>query len=294
MIDKCVDDMQQIDIIEKRQSQWGSPVCIVAKAKVDGSPRFCVDYRTTINKFLVRETWPMPDIESHIDTVGGANFITVCDVQSAYWQIPTAPKDRHKTAFVTSKGKYVFKVLPFGIANAPWIFQRVMSLAFANFGQPSGLLVYMDDVIACSATWEAHLKLLEDMFRALQTAGLTLKPAKVYFGPKEVQYLGHVLSADGIRMGEDRIKAIVDLKTPTRGSTIGEGMDTTISSSGRYLKQTLPGMGLHDPLHGRQACLEFITFDQGVGQICSRLGLFLCRSFPKEGQICYIPDPPNR
>ena len=90
-----------------------------------------------------------------------------------------------------------------------------MSLAFANFGQPSGLLVYMDDLIACSATWEAHLKLLEDMFRALQTAGLTLKPAKIHFGPREVQYLGHVLSADGIRMGEDRIKAIVDLKTPT-------------------------------------------------------------------------------
>ena len=172
VIDKCVDDMEEIDIIEKRPSEWGSPVCIVAKA--DGSPRFCVDYRATINRFLVRETWPMPDIESHIDTVGGANFITVCDVKSAYWQIPIAPKDRHKTAFVTSKGKYVFKVLPFGIANAPWIFQRVMSLAFANFGQPSGLLVYMDDLIACSATWEAHLKLLEDMFRALQTAGLTL------------------------------------------------------------------------------------------------------------------------
>ena len=211
VIDKCVDDMEEIDIIEKRPSEWGSPVCIVAKA--DGSPRFCVDYRATINRFLVRETWPMPDIESHIDTVGGANFITVCDVQSAYWQIPIASKDRHKTAFVTSKGKYVFKVLPFGIANAPWIFQRVMSLAFANFGQPSGLLVYMDDLIACSATWEAHLKLLEDMFRALQTAGLTLKPAKIHFGPKEVQYLGHVLSADGIRMGEDRIKAIVNLKT---------------------------------------------------------------------------------
>ena len=102
----------------------------------------------------------MPDIESHIDTVDGANFITVCDVQSAYWKIPTAKKDCHKTAFVTSKGKYVFKVLPFGIANAPWIFQRVVSLAFANFGQPSGLLVYMDDVIACSATCEAHPRLV--------------------------------------------------------------------------------------------------------------------------------------
>ena len=154
VIDKCVENMESVGIVEKKPSEWGSPVCIVAKS--DGSPRFCVDYRTTINKFLVRETWPMPDIESHIDTMGGANFITVCDIQSAHWQIPIAKKDCHKTAFVTSKDKYVFNVPPFGIANVPWIFQRVMSLAFANFGQPSGLLVYMDDVIACSATWETH------------------------------------------------------------------------------------------------------------------------------------------
>ena len=212
MIGKCVESMEEVGTVEKTPSEWGSPVCIVAKA--DGSSRFCVDYRTTINKFLVHATWPMPDIECHIDTVGGANFITVCGVQSAYCQIPIAKKDCHKTAFVTSKGKYVFKVLPFGIANAPWIFQRVMSLAFAKVGQPSGLLVYMDDAIACSATWEAHLRLLEDTFRALQTAGLTLKLSKIHFEPKEVQYLGHVLSADGIRMGEDQTKAIIDLKTP--------------------------------------------------------------------------------
>ena len=144
----------------------------------------------------------MPDIESYyIDTVDGAKFITVCDVQSAYWQIPIANKDCHKTVFVTSTGKYVFKVLPFGIANASWIFQRVMSLAFATFGQPSGLLVYMDDFIACSATWETHLKLLEKMFRALQAAGLTMKPSEIYFGLKEVHYLG-------ICMGKDRIKVI--------------------------------------------------------------------------------------
>ena len=73
----------------------------------------------------------------------------------------------------------------------------------------------MDDVIACSATWEAHLRLLEDILRALQAAGLTLKPSKVHFGPKEVHYLGHIFSANGIHMGEDQIKAIIDLKTPT-------------------------------------------------------------------------------
>ena len=142
----------------------------------------------------------MPNVEPHIDTVGGAKFITVCDVQSAYWQISITKKDCHKTACVTSKGKYVF--MP-------------THLAFANSGRRSGLLVYMEDVIACSVTWEAHPRLLEDMFRALQAAGLTLKPSKIHFGPKEVHHLGHVLSVDGIRIGEDRIKAIVGLKTPT-------------------------------------------------------------------------------
>ena len=157
----------------------------------------------------------MPDIESHIDAIGGAKFITVCDVQSAYWQIPMANMDCHKTAFVTSKGKYVFKVPPFGIASAPWVFERAMSLAFANFGQRSGLLVYMDDTIACPATWQTYLGLLEDVFRALHAAGLSLKPFKIHFGLKKVHYLGYVLSTNGIRMGEDRIKAIIDLKTST-------------------------------------------------------------------------------
>ena len=120
MINKGVEDMESGGIIEKSPSAWASPVCIVAKA--DGTPRFCVDYITTVDKFLIRETWPMPDIESHINTVGGGKFITVCDIQSAYWQLPIAKNDCHKTAFVTSKGKYVFKVLPFGIVNTPCIF----------------------------------------------------------------------------------------------------------------------------------------------------------------------------
>ncbi|CAB1112072.1 unnamed protein product [Ectocarpus sp. CCAP 1310/34] len=158
----------------------------------------------------------MPEMESHIDTVAGAKYITVCDIQSAFHQLPI--NDRHeqdKTAFVTRNGKWVFKRLPFGIANAPFLFQRTMALAFAHFGPKSGLLVYMDDLICCSSTWEGHLTLLENTFKALQAAGLTLKPSKVQFGPKEVKYLGHILSSDGIRLGDDRIQAILDLPTPT-------------------------------------------------------------------------------
>ena len=99
VVDKCVENMESDGVIEKSSSAWGSPVFIAAKAH--GSPCFCVGYRTTVNKFLVREAWLMPDIKSHIDIVDGARFITVCNVQSAFWQIPIVKKDCHKTAFVT-------------------------------------------------------------------------------------------------------------------------------------------------------------------------------------------------
>lgn len=150
VIADCVAKMEKDGIIEQRASPWGSPVCIIVKR--DGSPRFCVDYRSTINKHLVRRTWPMPDMTSCIDTAGGANYMSVFDIQSAFWQIPVQKDHVDRTAFVTEHGKYVFKRMPFGIANAPWMFQRIMALTFAHFGPRSGLLVYMDDLIVCSAT----------------------------------------------------------------------------------------------------------------------------------------------
>lgn len=165
--------MEQAGIVEQRPSQCGSPVTLVAKH--NGSPRFCVDCRSTINKNLIRKSWPMPEMASHINTVAGAKYTTVCDVQSAYHKILIAEEEQDKTAFLTKKDKWVFKRLPFGIANAPFLFQRTMALlAFAHFGPKYGLLVYMDDFICCSSTWEGHITLLENTFQAFQAAGLTL------------------------------------------------------------------------------------------------------------------------
>ena len=128
----------------------------------------------------------MPNIETHLDSLGGAKFITVVDVQSAFHQLPVADSDIEPTAFVTAKGKY--KRMPFGVCNAPWLYQHMMSLARGDTASANGLLCYMDYLIACSSTWEAHLLLLERMFSALQAAGLTLKPSKLQFGSKQVKY----------------------------------------------------------------------------------------------------------
>ncbi|CAB1113485.1 unnamed protein product [Ectocarpus sp. CCAP 1310/34] len=157
----------------------------------------------------------MPNLESCLDTVGQALYITVADILSAFWQIPVAEEHVDRTAFVTPTGKYCFKRMPFGVANAPWLFQHVMSLALGHLGPDSGVLSYMDDLICINHTFEAHLSSLEKMFAALQAAGLTLKPSKIQFGQKEVDYLGHVISAKGISVSTDHIDAIRNLPTPT-------------------------------------------------------------------------------
>ena len=210
VINKCVKDMLSGGIIEELPSPWGSPVTIVARK--DGQPRFCVDYRTTLNKLLIRKTWPMANMESNLDSVGSAQFISVADVQSAYWQIPVHPDHIERTAFVTNSGKYCYRRMPFGVCNAPWIFTE---MAHKTLGHIPELLIYMDDFCVLSATFENHLKSLESMFVALQAAGLTLKPSKVAFGPKSIEYLGHIITKDGVSVGKDRIEAIQKLPTPT-------------------------------------------------------------------------------
>ena len=191
--------MEKDGIIEQRPSPWGSAVTLVAKS--DGAPRLSVDYRSSINKNLTNKSWPLPNLESHLDTVGGARYITVCDLQSACHHIPVAASEQDNTSMVTQNGKWVFKRLPLRIADAPFLFSRVTPLAlliaFAHFGPNRGHLVYMDDCIRCSSTWEGHLQPLENMFKALQAAGLTLKPSKAQFRPREVEYSGHILTAEG-------------------------------------------------------------------------------------------------
>ena len=209
---KCVKEMLETDIIEERPSPWSSPCCLVAKKT--GAVRFCVDYRATINRNLERHSWPMPNLTDYVEATGGAKFITVADIQSAFWQLPMAEKDIPLTAFSTPAGKYCFKVLPFGLSCSPWAYMNMMSKVLQGIGPDAGILCYIDDLIVFNATWEEHYTSLERLFQALLDAGLTLKPAKIHFGPKQVNYLGHVLSANGISIGNDRTQAITEVPQP--------------------------------------------------------------------------------
>ena len=190
-------------VAEKQASPWGSPVTIVARK--DGQPRFCVDFWRTLNKLLIRKPWSMATLERNLNSLGTTRFISVADVASAYWQVPVHPDHVERTAFVTNRGKYCFNRMPFGVCNALW---RFTEMAQKTLGHIPELLIYMDDLRLLSATWESHIKSLESLFAALQEAGLTLKPSKMSFGPKSVTYLGHVISAEGVSVGAERIQAI--------------------------------------------------------------------------------------
>ena len=143
------------------------------------------DYRRTLNKLRIRKPRPMATLKHKLDSLGVARFISVADVSIAYWQIPVHPDNVKRTAFVTNYGKYFFNRMSFGICNAPWLFTKMPQ---GTLGHIPELLLCIDDSCVLSATWESHINPLDNLFAALQAAGLTLKPSKIPFGPKLVTY----------------------------------------------------------------------------------------------------------
>ena len=131
------------DVIQPSSSPWASPVVLVQKK--DGTLRFCVDYRE-INYITRRATYPLPRMDDTLDTLSLSCFFSTLYLASGYWQVELDEASREKTAFCTPSGLYGFKVMPFGLCNAPASFQRLMDLVLTGL-QLSHCLVYLDDII---------------------------------------------------------------------------------------------------------------------------------------------------
>lgn len=165
-----VDKMLSKDIIEPSCSPWASPVVLVKKK--DGTWRFCVDYRH-LNNITKKDVYPLPRIDDALDSLHGAKYFSSIDLRSGYWQIAVDELDREKTAFVTPDGLYQFKVMPFGLCNAPATFERMMDSLLRGF-KWSTCLCYLDDVIVFSPSFETHLQHLSDILIIFRRAGLQL------------------------------------------------------------------------------------------------------------------------
>ena len=209
VIDKAIDDMLDSEVIRRSKSPLSFPVVIVDKK--DGSKRFCVDFRRLI-KITKKNSYPLHLIDDILALLGKAKFFTSLDLKSGYWQVAMEEKDKEKTAFACHRGLFEFNVMPFGLPNAPAVFQELMSVVLQDCEDFS--TAYLDDIMIFSQTLEEHLE-HSIIFDKLRQDNLKLKLKKCSFLKSETHYLGFVISEDVIKPDEKKVKAIRSLPVPT-------------------------------------------------------------------------------
>ncbi|KAK8625988.1 hypothetical protein V6N13_133643 [Hibiscus sabdariffa] len=197
--------------IRPSTSPWGAPVLFVKKK--DESLRMCIDYRQ-LNKMTVKNKYPLPRIDDLFDQLEGATVFSKIDLRSGYYQLKVKEQDVLKTAFRTRYGHYEFLVMPFGLTNAPAAFMDLMNRVFHEY-LDQFVVVFIDDILVYSRTEEDHDRHLRLVLQTLLENQLYAKLSKCEFWIREVVFLGHVVSSEGIRVDPKKVEAIVNWKQPT-------------------------------------------------------------------------------
>jgi hypothetical protein len=196
--------------IKPSKSPYGAPILFVHKK--DGTLRMCVDYRA-LNKATVKNRYPLPRIDDLFDHLSGAKVFSRIDLHSGYYQIRIAEGDEEKTACRTRYGSYEFLVMPFGLTNAPATFCTLMNDIFQEW-LDDFVVVYIDDTLIYSDSLEEHAEHLRKVFQKLREYKLYAKLEKCEFGVTEVDFLGHRIIQEGLKMDENKVKAILDWEPP--------------------------------------------------------------------------------
>jgi hypothetical protein len=207
-------NMLRLGVIRPCESAFSAPVLLVKKH----SWRFFVDYRA-LNDRTIKDKFPIPVVEELWNELRGALFFTKLDLRSSYHQVLMHPDDVEKTAFRTHQGLFEFLVMPFGLTNALTTFQALMNEVLLPFLRRF-VLVFYDDILIYSSSWSEHLRHVWLVLEKQQQHQLFLKKSKCFFGARSVGYLGHVISAEGVAMDEDKVRAVLTWPVPMSVRTV--------------------------------------------------------------------------
>ncbi|VDI11245.1 Hypothetical predicted protein [Mytilus galloprovincialis] len=210
IIDRTIEELLEAKIIRKSRSAWAAPIIIVSKK--DKTSRMCVDYRR-LNAISKIYSFPLPLIDDLLASVGKAKVMTSLDLKSGYYQVKVKESDKEKTAFVCHKGLFEFNVLPFGLASGPSLFSELVTEVLQGLEHFS--TAYIDDILIFSETEEEHLGHIQQVFDRLRQHKLKLKLKKCNFLQNETNYLGFIISKDGLKPDPEKVKAIQGMKAPS-------------------------------------------------------------------------------
>lgn len=192
-------------IIRPSQSCFSSPIVLVSKKC--GALRMCVDYRE-LNKITVRDNYPLPLIEDQIDRLHNKKYSSCLDLKDGFHHVRVADESVKYTSFVTPMGQFEFLRMPFGLKNAPSVFQRYINAMFRPLIDSNEVHIYMDDIMIATSTVGEHIQVLCKVFAVIRDNALKLKLSKCKFLFEKVDYLGYQVSQAGIQPNSGNIEAI--------------------------------------------------------------------------------------
>ncbi|GBG65811.1 hypothetical protein CBR_g53782 [Chara braunii] len=198
-----LDDLLEKGWIRPSSSPYGAPVLFVRKKNKD--LQLCIDYHK-LNAQMIRNAGPLPCIDDLLERLGSAKFFSKLDLKSRYHQLEIRKEDRYKTAFTTRYGHFKWLVMPFGLTNAPATFQAAMTTEFRHM-LDRFVLIYLDDILVYSRSLDKHVEHLRTVLERLRQAKYKANRDKCEFARQELEYLGHYVTAQGIRPLADKIEA---------------------------------------------------------------------------------------
>jgi transposase InsO family protein len=214
-LNEAIREMLTQGIISPSTSPWSAPIILVRKKVTeDGMIKYrpCIDYRA-LNNVTKKDVFPIPNMDEAFDQLGGAAYFSSMDLCSGYWQVEMEEESKEYTAFSTPEGHFQCNRMSFGLANAPSTFMRLMTTVLEGLIN-NGCLVYLDDILRYDRNWIDHLKGLRRVFERLRKANLRLTPKKTKLFRKQVLFLGHSISAEGLRPDESKVEAIKRFPQP--------------------------------------------------------------------------------